>query len=233
MSRRRRWADQAGFRRRDVGARCLNQLLPQRYRPPLEPAYGGQYAYPQRRCRTSRIDRRWRTFDAGQHRKNSLAAWLPDLLGRAAQSSPEAAPRRAKGAGLYGDGADRATLQPPPLPIKSSSHFPDAPTHAQRNGAACRWCDKLALKQRCARSHSACRQADFACSPSPPTYPRRPGRRRAAGGSPLRPAAPLIRTDIIEVPGGFVCFMAYNRPQSKCTVASNSPARRNNAANIL
>ena len=40
----------------------------------------------------------------------------PTLLGRAAQSSPEAAPRRAKGAGLYGEGADRATLQPPPLP---------------------------------------------------------------------------------------------------------------------
>jgi hypothetical protein len=40
-----------------------------------------------------------------------LAAWLPNLLGRAAQSSPEAAPRRAKGAGLYGNGADRATLQ--------------------------------------------------------------------------------------------------------------------------
>jgi hypothetical protein len=74
------------------------------------------------------------TFDAGKHRKNSLAAWLPDLLGRAAQSSPEAAPRRAKGAGLYGDGADRATLQPPPLTLKSSSRFPDAPTHAQRNG---------------------------------------------------------------------------------------------------
>ena len=23
-----------------------------------------------------------------------------------------------------------------------------------------------------------------------------------------------IRTDIIEVPGGFVCFMAYNRPRN-------------------
>ena len=60
--------------------------------------------------RRSLIDPQKHTFDAGKHRKNSLAAWLPDLLGRAAQSSPEAAPRRAKGAGLYGDGADRATL---------------------------------------------------------------------------------------------------------------------------
>ena len=54
------------------------------------------------------------TFDAGKHRKNSLTAWLPDLLGRAAQSSPKAASRRAKGAGLYGEGADRAMLHPPP-----------------------------------------------------------------------------------------------------------------------
>ena len=54
-------------------------------------------------------------FDVGKHRKNSLAAWLPDLLGRAAQSSPEAAPRRAIGAGLYGEGANRATLYPPPM----------------------------------------------------------------------------------------------------------------------
>ena len=52
-------------------------------------------------------------FHASKHRKNSLAAWLPDLLGRAAQSSPEAAPRRAKGAGLYGEGADRAIIYPP------------------------------------------------------------------------------------------------------------------------
>ena len=37
-----------------------------------------------------------------------------DLLGRAAQSSSEAAPRRAKGAGLDGEGADRAILHPPP-----------------------------------------------------------------------------------------------------------------------
>ena len=37
----------------------------------------------------------------------------PTLLGRAAQSSPEAAPRRAKGAGLYGEGADRAIIYPP------------------------------------------------------------------------------------------------------------------------
>jgi hypothetical protein len=51
------------------------------------------------------------------HRKNSLAAWLPDLLGRAAQSSPEAAPRRAQGAGRYGEGADRATLHPPPVDL--------------------------------------------------------------------------------------------------------------------
>ena len=36
MSRRRKRQDQAGFRRRNVGARCLNQLLPQRYRPPLK-----------------------------------------------------------------------------------------------------------------------------------------------------------------------------------------------------
>ena len=49
-------------------------------------------------------------FDAGKHRKNSLTAWLPDLLGRAAQSSPEAAPRRAEGAGLYGNGANRAMI---------------------------------------------------------------------------------------------------------------------------
>jgi hypothetical protein len=38
----------------------------------------------------------WFTSDAGKHRKNSLAAWLPDLLGRAAQSTPEAAPRGGK-----------------------------------------------------------------------------------------------------------------------------------------
>lgn len=116
--------------------------------------------------------------ETGKHRKNSLVAWLPDLLGRAAQSSPEAAPRRAKGAGLYGNGADRANLQLPPLPVKSSSRFPDAPTHAQRNGAACRWCDKLAFKQRCARISRRMPPSRFACSPSPPTYPRRPG----AGG---------------------------------------------------
>jgi hypothetical protein len=52
----------------------------------------------------------WFIFDAGKHRKNSLAAWLPDLLGRVARSSPEAAPRRANGAGLDGEGADRATV---------------------------------------------------------------------------------------------------------------------------
>jgi hypothetical protein len=44
----------------------------------------------------------WFIFDAGKHRKNSLAAWLPDLLGRAARSSPEAAPQRAEGVGLDG-----------------------------------------------------------------------------------------------------------------------------------
>jgi hypothetical protein len=39
-----------------------------------------------------------------------------------------------------------------PLPVKSSSRFPPSPTHAQRNGAACRWCDKLTLKKKCART---------------------------------------------------------------------------------
>ena len=56
------------------------------------------------------IDPQQHTCDAGQHRKNSLAAWLPDLLGRAAQSSLEAAPRRANGAGLDGRGVDRAII---------------------------------------------------------------------------------------------------------------------------
>ncbi|MFZ0457467.1 MAG: hypothetical protein WAM17_03330, partial [Rhodoplanes sp.] len=54
------------------------------------------------------------TFDAGKHRKNSLAAWLPDLLGRAAQSIREAASRRANGAGLDGEGVERAILYLPP-----------------------------------------------------------------------------------------------------------------------
>ena len=39
---------------------------------------------------------------------------LPDLLGRAAQSMPRSRPRRAEGAGLDGEGTDRAILYPPP-----------------------------------------------------------------------------------------------------------------------
>jgi hypothetical protein len=35
------------------------------------------------------------------------------LLGRAAQSSPQSRPRRAEGAGLDGEGTDRAILYPP------------------------------------------------------------------------------------------------------------------------
>ena len=47
---------------------------------------------------------RSRTFDADKHRKCPLAAWLPNLLGRAERSSPKAALRRAEGAGLDGQG---------------------------------------------------------------------------------------------------------------------------------
>jgi hypothetical protein len=47
-------------------------------------------------------------FDAGKHRKNFIGGMVADLVGPAAQSSPEAAPRRAKRAGLDGVGADRA-----------------------------------------------------------------------------------------------------------------------------
>ena len=35
---------------------------------------------------------------------------VADLLGRAKQSSPKAAPRRATGAGLYGEGASQSTI---------------------------------------------------------------------------------------------------------------------------
>lgn len=52
------------------------------------------------------------TFDADRHRKYPLAAWLPNLLGPAERSSPKAASRRAKGAGLDGEGVDRAILHP-------------------------------------------------------------------------------------------------------------------------
>ena len=34
-------------------------------------------------------------FDGGKHRKNSLAAWLPDLLGRAARSKSRSRHRGA------------------------------------------------------------------------------------------------------------------------------------------
>jgi hypothetical protein len=48
-----------------------------------------------------------------KHRKCPFAAWLPNLLGRAERSSPKAASRRAEGAGLDGQGADRAIVCPP------------------------------------------------------------------------------------------------------------------------
>jgi len=38
-------------------------------------------------------------------------AWSPYLLDRAEQSSPNAAQRRAEGAGLDGEGADRAIIR--------------------------------------------------------------------------------------------------------------------------
>ena len=60
-----------------------------------------------------------------KHRKYPFAAWLPDLLGRAERSSPKAAPRRAEGAGLDGQGAVRAIVCPPqkrtPTPSYSSA----------------------------------------------------------------------------------------------------------------
>jgi len=59
------------------------------------------------------IDRRIRTFGADNERKCALAAQMPDLLGRAERSSPKAASRRAKGAGLDGEGADRAIIRLP------------------------------------------------------------------------------------------------------------------------
>jgi hypothetical protein len=62
---------------------------------------------------------RSRTFDAGKHRKCPLAARLPNLLGCAKRSSPKAASRRAEGAGLDGQGADRAIIYPPrPFPMR-------------------------------------------------------------------------------------------------------------------
>lgn len=53
-------------------------------------------------------------FDADKHRKCPLAAWQPICSAAARSQSPKAAPRRAKGAGLDGEGADRAILHPPP-----------------------------------------------------------------------------------------------------------------------
>jgi DNA helicase-2/ATP-dependent DNA helicase PcrA len=49
-------------------------------------------------------------FDALKHQVCSFEIRPPDLLGRATQSRPEAAPQRAKGAGLDGNGTSRATL---------------------------------------------------------------------------------------------------------------------------
>ena len=46
----------------------------------------------------------WRIVDG------SLAARMADLLGRAERSSPEAAQRRAAGAGLDGESAHRAII---------------------------------------------------------------------------------------------------------------------------
>jgi hypothetical protein len=61
-----------------------------------------------------------RTFDADKHRKYPLAAWLPDLLGRAERSSSKAASRRAEGAGLDGQGRG------------PSYHLPAAPAFPMR-----------------------------------------------------------------------------------------------------
>jgi hypothetical protein len=61
----------------------------------------------------SAIDRRIRIFDADNERECALAARMSDLLGRAERSSPKAASRRAEGAGLDGEGADRAIIHLP------------------------------------------------------------------------------------------------------------------------
>jgi hypothetical protein len=79
----------------------------------------------------------WFIFDADNHRKCPLAAWLPDLLGRAAQSSHEAAPQRAKGAGLYGEGADRATLHPPPDGLSPHTAWPFGTIGKDLNNQKC------------------------------------------------------------------------------------------------
>jgi hypothetical protein len=48
--------------------------------------------------------------DANEHHNGAFAARLPDVLGRAERSSPNATQRRAKGAGLDSEGADRAII---------------------------------------------------------------------------------------------------------------------------
>ena len=74
---------------------------------------------------------------------SALAAWLPDLLGRTKRSTPKAAPRRAEGAGLDGEGVDRATLyrQHGRLPILAG-RFPQEPAVRSR---------ALLYKARCLR----------------------------------------------------------------------------------
>jgi len=72
-----------------------------------------------------------------EHQTYSLRLWSPDLLGRAAQSSPEAAPRRAKGAGLYGEGADRAIIYPPPDGLLRHTTWPFGTIGKDPNNQKC------------------------------------------------------------------------------------------------
>jgi len=58
----------------------------------------------------SGVVRQPRTLITGASSESDLAVRSPDSLGRAEQSSPNAAWRRAEGAGLDGEDADRAII---------------------------------------------------------------------------------------------------------------------------
>ena len=80
----------------------------------------------------------WFTFDAGKHRKNSLAAWQPDVLGRAAQSNPRSRTRSAAKARGFTAGARTE--------LPSSGAF--APYAQKRRGALAGWRESIGIPSR-------------------------------------------------------------------------------------
>jgi hypothetical protein len=134
------------------------------------------------------------TFDAGKHRKNSLAAWLPDLLGRAAQSSPEAAPRRAKGAGLYGDGRGPSYPSAATTDSQIILAISHPPTHAPTKRGSMPVVRQTGFEEKMRAYLTAHAAKQIRVLTITTDLSAEAGRRRAAGGSPLRPPAPLIRT---------------------------------------